>query len=60
VDGNAIILHDAVVHTLVWLFRSALGLSVSFEPRKLFSEANPDDNRRPDILLRNLHGGGGK
>ena len=28
------------------------------EPLKLFDEMNPDDNRRPDILLRNPHGGG--
>ena len=51
-DGNAIILHDAVVHTLVWLFRSSLGLSVSVEPLGLFSQINPDNNRRPDILLQ--------
>ena len=51
-DGNAIILHDAVVHTLVWLFRSTLGLSVSVEPLGLFSQINPDNNRRPDILLQ--------
>ena len=58
VDGNGIILHDTVVHTLVWLFRGTSGLSVSLEPLRLFSEVNPDDNRRANILLRNPHGGG--
>ena len=42
----------------MWLFRSTLGLSVALEPPRLFSEVNPNDNRRPDILLCNPHGGG--
>ena len=58
VDGNAIIIHDTLVHTSVQLFRSALGLSVALEPPRLFSEVNPNDNRRPDILLCNPHGDG--
>ena len=58
VDNNEIILHDTVVHTLVWLFRGTSGLSVSLEPLRLFSEVNPDDNRWANILLRNPHGGG--
>ena len=33
-------------------------MSVALEPLRLFSEFNPHDNRRPDILLRNPHGGG--
>ena len=39
------------------LFRS-LGLSVALEPMHLFSDFEPDDNRRPDILIRNPYGGG--
>ena len=50
-------LHDNVVHTLVTLFRS-LGLAVALEPLDLFSNVDPDDNRRPDILIRNPYGGG--
>ena len=55
--GNAIRLHDNVVHTVVTLFRS-LGLSVALEPMHMFSDLEPDDNRRPDILIRNPYGGG--
>ena len=51
-DANAIRLHDNVVHILVMLFR-LLGLSVALEPMNLFSDIKPDDNRRPDILIRN-------
>ena len=53
----AIRLHDNVVHILVMLLR-VLGLSVALEPLNLFSNLDPDDNRRPDILIRNPHGGG--
>ena len=56
-DANAIRLHDNVVHILVILFRS-IGLSVDLEPMHLFSDFEPDDNRRPDILIRNPYGGG--
>ena len=56
-EGNAIRLHDNVVHTLVALFRS-LGLSVALEPMHMFSDLQSDDNRRPDILIRNPYGGG--
>ena len=56
-DGNAIRLHDNVVHIVVTLFRS-IGLSVALEPMGLFSDFEPDDNRRPDILIRNPYGGG--
>jgi len=56
-DGNAICLHDNVVHIVVTLFRS-IGLSVALEPMHLFSDFEPDDNRRPDILIRNPYGGG--
>lgn len=55
-DANAIRSHDNVVHTVVMLFRS-LGHSVALEPLNLFSNLDPN-NRRPDILLRNPHGGG--
>jgi len=41
----------------VSLLRS-LGLSVTLEPMNLFSDFEPDDNRRPDILIRNPYGGG--
>ena len=58
VDGNAIILHDTVAHAVAWLFRSTLGTSVCLEPLRLFEEVSPDDKRRPDISLRNPHGGG--
>jgi hypothetical protein len=34
-----------------------LGLSVALITH-LFSKLDPDDNRRPDILIRNPHGGG--
>ena len=56
-EGNAIRLHDNVVHTVVTLFRS-VGLSVALEPMHMFSDLEPDDNRRPDILIRNPYGGG--
>ena len=56
-DANAICLHDNVVHTIVTLFRS-LGLLVALEPMNLFSDFEPDDNRRPDILIYNTYGGG--
>ena len=35
-----------------------MGVSVCLEPLGLFNEIYPDDNRRPDILLRNPFGGG--
>ena len=57
IGGNAIRLHDNVVHTLVALFRS-LGFSVVLEPMHMFSDLEADDNRRPDILIRNPYGGG--
>ena len=44
-------------HILVTLLR-LLGLSVTLEPLNLFSNLDPDDNRRSDILIRNPHGGG--
>ena len=53
----AYILHDNIVHTMVTLFRS-LGLSIALEPMNHFSDFEPDDNRRPDILIRNPYGGG--
>ena len=56
-DANAIRLHDNVVHTLVILLR-LLGLSVALEPMNIFQNHEPDDNRRPDILIRNPYGGG--
>ena len=56
-DANTICLHDNVVHTIVMLLR-VLGLSVALEPLNLFSNLDPNDNRRPDILIRNPHGGG--
>ena len=56
-DANAIRLHDNVVHTLVILFRS-LGLSVALEPMHIFCNHEPDDNRRPVILIHNPYGGG--
>ena len=55
IGGNAIRLHDNVVHTLVALFRS-LGLSVALEPMNMFSDLKADDNRRPDLLIRNPYG----
>ena len=55
--GNAIRLHDNLVHTLAALFRS-LGLSVALEPMNMFSDLEADDNRRPDLLIRNPYGGG--
>ena len=55
--GNAIRLHDNAVHTLVAFLRS-LGLSVALEPMHMFSDLESDDNRRPDILIRNPYGGG--
>jgi len=57
-DANAIRLHDNVVHTLVTLLRSLLGLSLALKPMYIFSNHEPDDNRRPDILIRNPYGGG--
>ena len=56
-DGNAIRSHDNLVHIIVILLRS-IGLSVALEPMHLFSDFEPDDNRRPDILIRNPYGGG--
>ena len=35
-----------------------LGLSVALEPMNIFQNHEPDDNRRPDILIRNPYGGG--
>ena len=57
IGGNAIRLHDNLVHTLAKLFR-LLGLSVALEPMNMFSNLEADDNRRPDILIRNPYGGG--
>ena len=51
-DANAIYLHDNVVHVLVILFR-LLGLSVALEPMHIFHNHEPDDNHRPDTLIRN-------
>ena len=56
-DANTQILHNTVQHSFAWLFRT-LGVSVCLEPLGLFNEIYPDDNRRPDILLRNPFGGG--
>ena len=39
------------------LFRS-LGLSVALEPLHVFSQIEADDERRPDMLIRNPLGGG--
>ena len=55
-DANAFRLHDNVVHILVILLR-LLGLSVALEPMNIFQNHEPDDNRRPDILIRNPYGG---
>jgi hypothetical protein len=57
IAGGAIRLHDNVVNTLVMLFRS-LGLSVALEPLHVFSHIEADDQRRPDIIVRNPPGGG--
>ena len=57
IDGGAIRMHDNLVHTIVTLFRS-IGLSVALEPLNMFSNHVPDDNRRPDILIRNPYDGG--
>jgi len=57
IAGGAIRLHDNVVNTLVMLFRS-LGLSVALEPLHVFSQIEADDERRPDMLIRNPLGGG--
>ena len=57
IGGNAIRLHDNLVHTLVALF-PLLGLSVALEPMHMFSDLESDDNHRPDILIRNPYGGG--
>ena len=35
-----------------------LGLSVDLEPLDMFRNSEPDDGRRPDIVLRNPYGGG--
>ena len=56
-DGGAIRLHDNLVHVIVMLLR-LLGLSVDLEPLNMFRNSEPDDGRRPDIFLRNPHGGG--
>ena len=56
-DAHAIRLHDDVAHKLVVLLQS-LGLAVSFEPIGLFADLFADDNRRPDIFIRNPYGGG--
>ena len=57
IDGGAIRMHDNLVHTIVTLLRS-IGLSVALEPLNTFSNHTPDDNRRPDILIRNSYDGG--
>ena len=57
IDGGAIRMHDNLVHTIVTLLRS-IGLSVALEPLNMFSNHVPDDNRRPDMLLRNPFDGG--
>lgn len=57
VDAHAIRLHDNVVHKLVVLLRS-LGLAVSLEPIGLFAYFLSEDNRRPDIFIRNPFGSG--
>ena len=57
IAGGVIRFHDNVVHVLVMLFR-LLGLSVALEPLHMFSHLEADDNRKPDILVRNPHGGG--
>ena len=49
------IVHNTVQHAFAWLFR-ALGVSVCLEPLGLLNYLYPDDNRRPDILLRNPFG----
>ena len=56
-DGGAIRSHDNLVHVIVKLLR-LLGLSVDLEPYDMFRNSEPDDGRRPDIFLRNPHGGG--
>jgi len=55
IGGNATHLHDNLVYTLAALFRS-LGLSVALEPLNMFSDLEADDNRRPDLLIRNPYG----
>ena len=50
--GNALILHDDVVHLFVILLRS-IGLVVLLEPLHLFENVQTDDNRRPDICINN-------
>ena len=57
-DANAIRLHDNIVHTIVILLHLLGLLVVALEPLNLFSNLDPDDNRRSDILIRNPHGGG--
>ena len=42
---------------MVVLLRS-LGLAVSLEPIGLFADFLSDDNRRPEIFIRNPYGGG--
>ena len=56
-DANAQILHNTVQHSFAWLFRT-LGVSICLEPLGLFNDVYPDDNRRPDVLLRNSYGSG--
>ena len=51
------ILHNSVQHSFAWLFRTS-GVSICLEPLGIFNDIYPDDNRRPDILLRNPYGGG--
>lgn len=55
--AHAIRLHDNNVHKLVILL-CLLGLSVALEPLNLFSNLDPDANRRLSILIRNPRGGG--
>ena len=35
-----------------------LGLSVDLQPLDMFRNTQPDDGRRPDIIVRNTYGGG--
>ena len=56
-DGGAIRSHDNLVHVIVKLLR-LLGLSVDLEPYDMFRTVEPDDGRRPDIIVRNIYGGG--
>ena len=56
-DANEQILHITVQHAFAWLFRT-LSVSVRLEPSGLFNDLCPEENRIPDILLRNSYGGG--